>query len=290
MRPHRISFPKQPTVAYIDSLLKSVREVRQFESAFVQLDLSNTVEVSAILICFLCGLVDLAGERNNKVGIVLPRNKRVRGAIKAVQYMSKNPDPPHVQITEKLCQLRKIESYRPSDLDDMLEIISYNHTALTPGLRSDVRIILSELLTNALDHSGEKQCYACVGIWGRSRHLHISFLDFGVGIPKKLRTRYPHLGDDCHIIQSLLQKGLTTRKGIEGGRGYQIIQDILKHNKGRLHIFSGKAKAILRYDRGEFNFKKSRKEFTGTCVDFQVNLNGTGFYEVIGERFQEEVF
>lgn len=289
MKAYRILFPKQPTVAYIDSLLRAVRRVRGVQNSAIQLDLSGTIEISAILVCFLCGLVDLAYERNNKVTIILPRNKRVSAAVKAVQYMSQASGPPNIQITETLCQLRKIAGYNSASLDDMLNIIGHNKPIFTPELQSDVRLILTELLTNAMDHSGERQCYICVGAWGKSHNLHIAFLDFGVGIPRKLRTRYS-LEDDCQAVKALLEKGLTTRQGIEGGRGYKIIQEILKHNKGRLHIFSGTAKAVLRYDRGESGYRKSRREFTGTCIDFQVNLTGSGYYEVIGSQSGEELF
>lgn len=286
----RIALPRQPTVAYIDSLLRAVRQIREIENGVIRFDLSHTVEISAIFICFLCGLVDLAWERNNKTEIILPRNKRAGKAVKAVKLISQCLGPPNIRITEKMCQLRKLAGYNVIDIDDMLEVIGHNNPLLKSGLKSDVRLILTELLTNTLDHSGEKQCYACVGIWGKSRNLHIAFLDFGVGIPKKLQTRYPQLEDDCEAVQSLLQKNLTTRRHIEGGRGYRIIQEILRHNQGRLHIFSGRAKAVLRYDRGEYSYKKARKEFTGTCIDFQVNLANFGYYEVISSQSGEELF
>ena len=290
IKTYRIVFPKQATVAYIDSLLLAVRSVREVQNGIIDLDLSKTTEVSALLICFLCGLVDLAWERNSKVNIILPHNKRASTAVKAVWYISKTPGPPHIKIAETMCQLRKIAGYNSMGIEDMLNIISHNNLEFKTELKNDVRIILTELLTNVLDHSGEKQCYACVGSWGRSHNLHIAFLDFGVGIPKKLRTRYPHLDEDGQAVEVLLKQGLTTRQGIEGGRGYKIIQEILKHNKGRLHIFSGKAKMVLRYDRGEHDYKKAQKEFTGTCVDFQVDLKGSSYFEVIGSQSGEGEF
>lgn len=287
MNEFRITFPKQPTVAYIDSLLKSVRQVRELENSKVTLDLSATTEVSALLVCFLCGLVDLSWERNNSVSLVLPRNKKAQKAIRTIQYISQNPETATVQITENLCQLRSISGYRTSDLDDMLEVIQYNHRALSAGMRNDVRIMLTELLTNAIDHSGERKCYVCVGIWGKSKQLHVAFLDFGVGIPKKLRTRYPELDNDRDAIKALLKLGLTTRTKMEGGRGYKTIQECLERGNGRLHIFSGNAKIVLRYDRGEYAYKHARKEFVGTCIDFQVDPSGQGYFMNFGEMGEE---
>jgi hypothetical protein len=172
----------------------------------------------------------------------------------------------------------------------MLALISAHQPLFKDPLRDSVRLILTELLTNTLYHSGEKQAYACVGLWGRSRHLHIAFLDFGVGIPAKLRTRYPKLEDDGEAMRALLEKGLTTRQYIEGGRGYRYIQGILKTNGGRLHIFTGKAKVTLRYDRGEYVYRRARQDFIGTCVDFQVDLQGPAFYDVLKESTEEPLF
>ena len=286
----RLRFPRQPTVRSVDFLLKAIREVRAVEGKNLILDLSQTAEISAIFICFLCGLVDLAFERNNKVRIILPRNKRVAVTVRAVQLLSRVSGPPHIQITDRMCQLRKFVDYNMIRLDEMLALISAHQPLLKASLQDSVRLILTELLTNALHHSGEKQAYACVGIWGRPHHLHIAFLDFGVGIPAKLRTRYPKLAGDNLAIRALLEKGLTTRQHIEGGRGYRYIQDILKTNGGRLHIFTGKAKVTLLYDRREYVYRRARQDFIGTCVDFQVNLKGPAFYDVLKESSEEPLF
>ncbi len=279
-----IPFPKQLTVAYIDSLLAAVRKVRGIENSIVHFDLKRTTEVSALSVCFLCGLTDLAWGRNNKIRITLPSARRAQNALRAIRYLSKPDGPQSIMVTEKMCQLRRLDSYNTMSLDDMLAIIAANAPRFTPDLKDMARLILTELLTNTLDHSGERTCYACVGSWGRSHNMHIAFLDFGVGIPYKLRTRYEDLGTDKDAIQRLLKESLTTRDEIEGGRGYQIIQEALRHNSGRLYIFSGKAKIALKYDRSEYDYKKAQKSFMGTCVDFQINLDGESYYDILREE------
>src|SRR5262249_35435164 len=122
------------------------------------------------------------------------------------------------------------------------------------------------------------------------RMLHLTLLDFGMGIPQKIRTRYPQYENDVMALKDLLKKGLTTRVGLEGGRGYRYIQEILRRNKGRLHIFSGRAKVVLKYDKGEYNYREARKAFTGTCVDIQFNVDAAGLEAYVAEAKKGDYF
>ncbi len=283
----RISFPRQATIAYIDSFLKAVRAVLDATNQRVCFDLSRIVEVSSVLICFLSGLLDLSRAKNNKVDIVLPRNKRAAKAIRSVKELSRRKDA-LIRITERICQVRKITGNNNAAIEEILSLLREN-IKMGPSAYDSLLVVLTELLTNAIDHSGEKSCYVCAGAWGRSKYLHVTLLDFGMGIPQKIRTRYPEYEDDVEAVKSLLRLGLTTRVGLEGGRGYRFIQEILRRNEGRLHIFSGKTKTVLKYDKGEYNYRTARRAFTGTCVDIQFNLEEQGF-DALVEEMEESPF
>lgn len=281
----RFLFPKQATVAYIDSFLKAVRKVIQATESEVVLDLSRTSEVSAVLVCFLCGLIDLSYGKRNRISVVLPRNKRASKAILSVKEMTRGPGRPSIKIAERMCQVRKITGNNSASLQEILILMKEN-VPISQNAFDSLLVVLTELLTNAIDHSGEKSCYVCAGAWGRSRFFHVTILDFGMGIPQKIRTRYSEYEDDTQAVRVLLKQGLTTRVGLEGGRGYQFIQEILKRNKGRLHIFSGRAKIVLKYDKGEYNFRRARKGFTGTCVDIQFDLEEGGLDSLVGDSVE----
>lgn len=289
MNQARILFPKQATVAYIDSFLKAVRRVIQLTDRKVILDLTRTTEVSTVLVCFLCGLIDLSYGKRNQVSIRLPRNKRASKVILSVKELTRGPGRPSIKIAGRMCQARKITGNNSAYLREILTLIGVN-LPMSRNAFDSLLVVLTELLTNAIDHSGEGSCYVCAGAWGKSRFLHVTLLDFGMGIPQKIKTRYPEYEDDKLAVRTLLERGLTTRVGLEGGRGYQFIQEILKRNKGRLHIFSGQAKVILKYDKGEYNFRKARKGFTGTCVDLQFDLEEGGLDSLAREERVEDFF
>lgn len=185
-----------------------------------------------------------------------------------------------------MLQIRRIDSANNAILQEMLEALSYNFP-IPHEAKASVITILTELLTNAIDHSGENRCYVCLGAWGKSKNLHLAFLDFGIGIPNKLRTRYPSYIEDIEAIKGVLQEKLTVREDRIGGKGYELIQNALKHNGGRLHIFSGRGKAVIKYDRREHDYKKAREPFNGTCIDIQYRLNGPHFYEKIQDNVEE---
>lgn len=277
-----ITFPKQATVKYIDFFLNGIRKADEIEDSELVLDFSETTEVSALSVCFLCGLIDLAEEKNNRVKIILPRNRRAADSLRKVKVLADAPGPPKIKIAQKMLQVRRIDGNNNAFLEEMLESLSYN-IDIPIVAKTSLTIILTELLTNAIDHSGQSFCYVCVGAWGKSKNFHVAFLDFGVGMPQKIRTRFSKYKRDEEAIKAILSEGLTTRVGLVGGLGYKHIQNILKINGGRLHIFSGEAKVVMKYDKREYNYKRAREQFVGTCIDIQYNLKGPGFYEIMGE-------
>lgn len=288
MKDIRIVFPHQATVSYIDTLLKAVRQVLDVTEGHVTIDLSETSEVSAILICFLCALRDLSLGKKNIITLLLPRNKRAAAAIRSTQELFKSPDSP-ARIAERMCQVRKISGNNNAALEEILDLLK-EAIPMTEDARSSLLVVLTELLTNVIDHSGEKFCYVCAGSWGKSKDIHVTILDLGVGIPQKIRTRYPGYEKDVDVMRVLMEKGLTTRVMLEGGRGYRLIQDILRENKGRLYVFSGRAKIAFKYDKGEYQYRKAHRTFTGTCVDIQFRPMGSALFHVIGAGQQGGFF
>ncbi|MFO1463238.1 MAG: ATP-binding protein [bacterium] len=282
----RIAFPKQASLTYLDSYLSIVRQVRALEDGTIILDCSQTRELSPLSICFLCGLVDLARNKNLSAKIILSRNKKTAEMLREIKLLSRTPGRPKIKIAEKMLQVRRIDGANSAYFEDMLSALAF-HLPISSPAKSSLIFVLNELLTNAIDHSGEKYCYVCIGSWGRSKNIHVALLDFGIGIPNRLRTRYSQYNVDKEAIRAVLEKKLTVREDRLGGMGYELIQNILRANGGRLHILSGKAKIFLKYDRKEYNYREARVPFFGTCIDIQYRLDGPSYYEAIPEISKE---
>lgn len=270
MLERRIIFPKQATVNYVDNFLRAVRDVRGVEGETFVFDLSRTTELSSVFVCFICGLVDLARDFHNDVRFELPTHRPTADTLRAIKKIVPKVGRPPLMLTETLCQLRKIDSNNSVPIEEIISLLG-PRLGMSRGLMDDAHLLLNELLTNAIDHSGRGECYVCAGRWGRSKFIHFTILDFGVGIPAKLRSMFK-FDEDFTAVDTLLSRGLTTRVGREGGLGYQHVQDVMRRTQGRFSIYSGDAKAAYKYDRGEYGSKRAHRTFGGTCVDLAFNL------------------
>ena len=115
----------------------------------------------------------------------------------------------------------------------------------------DCKIILQELIQNAMAHSGAERHFVYGGLWGRE--IHCGVLDMGVSIPGKLRQKYP-FANDIEAILLALREGTTTRRERAGGLGLFYFHDILKKNRAKLTIASGGAQV-----RFYFETRRSQK-------------------------------
>lgn len=278
-----------PKLKYANSLIKSVNEVLATRDQAITFDLTATKELDSLAISFLCSLADLSFENNPSVKVRFKPNPKMKSVIKILDGSIKDQQLNEIEIGNNRFQLCKVKSNNSMYVDRMLTLLQ---TELKFGEETSgsLRVILTELLTNAIDHSGERACYLCLGRWPNSRHLHLVCLDFGVGIPHKLRTRYPDLESDVIAFRRQHKEGLTTRTKRDGGKGYQLIQDILRANRGRLNIISNAAKVSYKYDKGDYKVTSTKIEFTGTCVDIQFNPSNKGFDSLINKQKVEEFF
>ena len=186
----KITFPKQATLTYVDTFLKYIREARSHQGSNIILDLSSTAQITSLSICFVAGLFDILQAQNNHVSVLLPQNKKAAQLIRAI--VSNPPDK--IYVADSFCQVRKITGNNNAIVREILALLSQNLKMIQIDF-DWLLTILTELLTNASDHSGEKSCYVCIGRWGRSREFHVTFLDFGLGIPNKIRTRFLQYGE-----------------------------------------------------------------------------------------------
>lgn len=112
-----------------------------------------------------------------------------------------------------------------------------------------VRLLLNELMINAVDHSLAERAYLYSGIV--KDEFHFGVLDMGVSIPARMKQKYTRQ-DDLSYLRSALEQGTTTRRARPGGIGLATTFDLVKKQKGRLTMLSGEG-SLRRY----FNTRKT---------------------------------
>ena len=132
----------------------------------------------------------------------------------------------------------------------LIEKLDYKFQ-LTEDLLFDCKLMLQELMQNAIAHSGAERYFVYVGI--HDKEIHCGVLDMGVSIPARLRQKYDR-ETDVDYLELALQEGSTTRRIRAGGLGLFYFREFLKRNGARLTIVSGNAQ--IRY---YFRTRKSQK-------------------------------
>lgn len=107
----------------------------------------------------------------------------------------------------------------------------------------NVRLIISELISNSVDHSGADRYFVYIASY--KHEILLGVLDMGVSIPKKLSQKYD-FESDLESLKQAIKLGVSTRRERVGGRGLNVVFEILKNTKGVLTMMSGRA-AIRRY-------------------------------------------
>lgn len=108
-------------------------------------------------------------------------------------------------------------------------------TGFNDELVFSIRSVMTELMTNAVDHSGAERYYMYAGV--HLREFHIGILDMGLSIPSKLEQKY-FAANDVAYLELALKEGVGTRRKRPGGLGLSNVFDIIKNNRGRLSIYS----------------------------------------------------
>ena len=281
-----IIYPEVPTVVWLNSLVRATNRARSFHNSEILLDLSRITRISPIFLTLLAATINEGMiDHGNIIRLKYPKSRRAADILRKAKFFEDVPE----KIESRFLQVRRLTRGRILSIHDVVELVGEN-LRISKGVRKLMNVLLSELFTNAVDHSGRDACYVCAGVWGRSKQVHISIVDFGVGIPSKLKSMYQHeIGqDDSRALHLVLEQGRSTRSKRVGGRGYEFMQKVLQANKGRLCIYSGNAKASYRFDRGEYPIITKKDFFGGTAVDIQINKDEKSYYRLIGE--QEVVF
>lgn len=127
----------------------------------------------------------------------------------------------------------------PSFMDQVEEWFGQVHGKLLDGdLAFSCRLILNELMVNAVDHSTAERYYLYAGF--SKKQFQVGALDMGVTIPAKLERKYIR-ENDADYLKLALQEGSTTRRQQVGGLGLSHTLAQLRQAKGTLILLSRQA-------------------------------------------------
>lgn len=147
-------------------------------------------------------------------------------------------------------------------------------------LRSSIAGRVWEIFINAFEHAESKiGIFSCGQHFQTKKEIVLSVVDFGVGIPHKVRmyfskidTRFNQLTDESCLRWAFTSGNSTANPNIPRGLGLDLLRDFVYINNGSLEIFSGQGYAIANGSGLSFHTRTSF--FPGTCVQLKMICDG----------------
>jgi hypothetical protein len=139
---------------------------------------------------------------------------------------------------------------------------------ISPGLQNTIVSRVWEIYDNALTHSqSEIGIFSCGQHYPKQKELHLTAIDFGIGIPTKVRSLPENLNlTSLQALEWAFHSGNSTATpGTSRGMGLHILQEFLTKNQGRLKIYSNDGYVSIK--NGKIEYSQQKFNFSGTFVN-----------------------
>jgi signal transduction histidine kinase len=138
---------------------------------------------------------------------------------------------------------------------------------MSEALQERITGEVSEIYQNAFEHSqSEIGVFSCGQHYPKAGWLQLTVVDFGVGIPNRVRSFPNNSGISTHeALKWAFMPGHTTKQDICSGMGLSLLHDFVAQNQGILTLFSNDGCVIV--DDNGIKFQNTYTKFSGTLVN-----------------------
>lgn len=152
---------------------------------------------------------------------------------------------------------------------------------LNESTRSIVNFAFTEMLNNAIEHSGSE--YITIELYRDGRDVLFTVRDFGVGVFENVKEKY-RLATDLEAIQELLKGKATTAPKAHSGEG--IFFTSKSADEFLLESFGTRLRVDNKID--DIFVESREKKLKGTKVTFRINLHSTRHLSEIFQRYYSD--
>lgn len=168
------------------------------------------------------------------------------------------------------------------DMNEIMDYLTYNWIGkgwvhVSERLRDAIAGRMWEIYNNAFEHSGsEIGVFSCGQHFPHNNTIVLSVVDFGQGIPAKIRNFVPgdpraqDLPADACLRWAFTRGKSTSTEGIARGIGLDLLKEFIRINQGKLEVYSNEGYAIIdkdgeRYENREISFEGTMVHITLRC-------------------------
>jgi signal transduction histidine kinase len=168
--------------------------------------------------------------------------------------------------------------------------IGGGHVHLSALLTDHIVAKTWEIYANAFDHANSPVgIFSCGQYYPHSHLLKLTVVDFGVGIPNRVRKHLGRRMNAAEALQWAFERGNSTKadeEGIARGMGLDLLREFVRLNQGKLEVFSYDGYA--RIDRMQ-NFGARHPSFLGTVVNITFSCDES-YYRLASEPVNAPLF
>lgn len=178
------------------------------------------------------------------------------------------------------------------------EWLTADKLKLSDGLKPEIVSRILEIFLNAYGHGIKLQPNTSLGVYScgqydpKEKKLHMSVLDFGVGIVENVKSG-TEITDSLEAMRWALARGNSTRtdsikQDMPRGLGFDLLHQFVCVNKGELRIYSNDVVAVSDCNGG-INVHYNSHYMKGTMVSITIVCDGA-YYSLSSEKTEHEFF
>jgi len=265
---------RMSSIVYLLTELRPLQDLRQGDREAVNLEKVRYMGPDAITL--VSGSILSARDRGVEVAVVPPSEPPALLAFLDLSGFNHSilgrPVPDPAQPGNVTVALRRFDQSRHSDPDPILDLIARFET-VSEDLRVALSICFAEVVQNIEDHSRSPiGGLGCARYIQRDHEVRVALCDWGEGILRSLRRRYPDTQDDERALRLVLFGGYSSlSRANNAGRGIDNLRTIVTNSEGNMIIISGNGAADLR-GRKEPRYSVHSFGFKGTGVFFTLPI------------------
>lgn len=182
--------------------------------------------------------------------------------------------------------------YREDKISDPDNIINYlnnmwlgnNWIHISDKLKDYIVGKVWEIYANAFEHSNSPiGIFSCGQHYPTKQELKLTVIDFGVGIPNKVKDHFKYFTlKNSKCLEWAFKSGTSTNNQQNRGSrglGLDFLKKFVKINNGKLEMFSG---GYVLIDKNNEKFLEPNFSFSGTIVNISLICNES-YYKLSSE-------
>jgi hypothetical protein len=271
--------------------LLTYNKLKSVENSTITFDFKLNTWLEANLCAVFGALIEVLEENNNKIDFI-NMGYRLEDTLSRNGFLelfkkSKKTDYNNTILSYQRYNPKDDEIFNNYVKEELLNKPDFPKHTVKAGKKISESIF--EIYENARTHGKCNFIHICGQYYPNKegKPLHITIVDRGISIRRNVNEHFKKTYKDFKSISAkeaidwAVFKGNTTKIGIPGGLGLDIIIEFVKLNKGKIQIIS--SNGYWEYDK-EVSMQSFDFPFIGTIVNIKFNLSDDSVYYLVDEE------